>query len=359
MPKSTSAEDRLSDLRVFNDVARALTSTLELDDVLRVILEQMRPFFQTESWALLILDESANELFYAIAAGQITEDIKDLRIPLGEGMAGWVAKTGETLIVPNVEQDTRFKVQPINTRFRIHSAISLPLRSRKRILGVLQIFNCNLNTLTDYAIMFLHVLCDFAAIAIDNARSVKTIHELTITDDCTGLYNVRHLQRVLEFEVEKSNKEGAPFSVIFIDLDRFKSVNDKHGHLVGSRLLGEVGKWLYRTMRSTDLCFRYGGDEFILLLPETSKQECVDTCIRLRAKLREHSFDMGAGLELHVSASFGVATYPDDGISAQKIISAADDAMYNVKAEGRDGVAVAGSVIPQGSSAELPLHPQS
>lgn len=345
MPSPQSAEGKLKDLMVFHNVARALTSTLEVDEVLRAILEQMQPFFQPERWALLMLDEAANELYYVIAAGQASDELKDLRIPVGEGMAGWVAERGETLIVPKVQDDPRFN-QDKEGKFRIHSAISLPLRSRRRTLGVIQLFNSNLDSLTDYTIMFLHVLCDYAAIAIENARAVKRIQELTITDDCTGLFNVRHLQRVLEAEVERSSRVDKSFSLIFIDLDRFKQVNDKHGHLVGSGLLGAVGNWFDSITRPIDICFRYGGDEFIILMPETSKQEGMIACMGLRDRLRNHVFDMGNGLHLKVSASFGIATYPDDGITAQKVISAADDAMYNVKAEGRDGVAAAGSIVP-------------
>jgi diguanylate cyclase (GGDEF)-like protein len=351
MPNPPSAEGKLKDLMVFNNVARALTSTLELDEVLRAILEQMEPFFQPKSWALLMLDEAANELYYVIAAGQKSEELKNLRIPVGEGMAGWVAERGETLIVPEVEEDPRFSNDG-DGAFRIHSAISLPLRSRRRTLGVIQLFNCDLSSLTDYTIMFLHVLCDYAAIAIENARAVKRIHELTITDDCTGLFNVRHLQKVLENEIERSLRFKKSFTLIFIDLDRFKSVNDKHGHLIGSRLLGEVGRWLCSSGRSIDICFRYGGDEFIILMPETPKQEGVMACIGLRDSLRSHVFDMGNGLNLKVSASFGIAAYPDDGITPQRVISAADDAMYNVKADGRDGVAVAGSVLPTGIASQ-------
>jgi diguanylate cyclase (GGDEF)-like protein len=213
-------------------------------------------------------------------------------------------------------------------------------------LGVIQLFNSNLNGLTDYTISFLHILCDYAAIAIENARAVKRIHELTITDDCTGLFNVRHLQRVLESEVERSLRFQKSFSLIFIDLDRFKSVNDKHGHLVGSRLLSEVGGWFDRNTREIDICFRYGGDEFIILMPETPKQEGIAFCMQLRDQLRNHGFEMGPDLRLKISASFGIAAFPDDGVDVQRIISAADDAMYNVKAEGRDGVAIAGAILP-------------
>jgi diguanylate cyclase (GGDEF)-like protein len=118
----------------------------------------------------------------------------------------------------------------------------------------------------------LEALADFAAIAIENARHVERIHELTIRDDCTTLYNARHMGFVLETEVYRSQRYAYEFSLVFIDLDHFKVVNDTHGHLVGSKLLNEVGQVIETACRRIDYAFRYGGDEFVILLPQTSKE---------------------------------------------------------------------------------------
>lgn len=328
------------DLVVFHNLARALTSSLELDSILHAIMEQMRQFFEPETWSLLILDESTQELYYAVAVGQSEAGLRNMRVPLGEGMAGWVAQHGESLIVPDLEQDPRF-AGAYNGRFQLRSAICMPLLSRQRTLGVIQLFNCRLESMTEYTISFLHILCDYAAIAIENSRAVEKIHALTITDDCTGLYNQRHLQQKIEEEVTRSRRHHHPFSVIFLDLDHFKQVNDQHGHLIGSRLLAGIGQCLRDNIRPGDHAFRYGGDEFILLLPETTKAEAEQIARNLRQKLRSHVFEMGPDLRVQVSASFGVATFPEDGRNGHQVIRMADAMMYLVKGSTRDDVAVA------------------
>jgi diguanylate cyclase (GGDEF)-like protein len=329
---------QMDHLRVFHDVARALTSSLELDEILGAIMNKMAQFFGPERWSLLMVDDVSGELYYAIAVGENAESLKGLRVPLGEGVAGWVAATGNPLIVPDVALDPHWSAfASKHPDLKIQSIACVPVRSGNKTLGVIQLLNSKLDLLSEYSISFLRILCDYAAIAIQNARSMTLIQELTITDDVTGLFNARHLYTMLDEQVA----QGQVFSLMFVDLDHFKSVNDTHGHLVGSRLLAEIGGLMRRSLGPNNAAFRYGGDEFVALLPGMGKAAASGTTMALCEELRAARFLEGAGLSLSVSGSFGLASYPEDGNTVPTILRAADTMMYEAK-KTRNNVAVAG-----------------
>ena len=337
MTNETENRIPLEDLLVFHRLARSLTESFDLDTILRTILEHMERFIDADLWMLLMLDPASQELYYALAAGGEEANLRDLRVKVGEGVAGWVAEHGETLIVPEAIDDPRLHT-PHSSRVRnVRSVIALPLRGRKGTHGVIEILNPRTGQLNDYTIAFLHILADHAAIAIENAHDVARIQQLTITDDTTGLFNVRHLYDVLGRELD-GDRNGRPLSLAFIDLDRFKMVNDVNGHLVGSELLARAGQRLQELSRKQDYCFRYGGDEFVIFMPDTSREEALAQATQLHSALMATRFKMKNGLELTVSASVGLATSPDDGTTVHAIIGAADSRMYDVKANGRGHV---------------------
>jgi diguanylate cyclase (GGDEF)-like protein len=289
-----------------------------------------------------MVDEAQNDLYFAIAVGEAAERLKKVRLKLGEGIAGWVAKHGEQVISADAENDPRFARRvDETTQWETRSVICVPLRSRLRVLGVIQLVNVDLGRFNETEVFVLQALCDYAAIAIENARWVEKIQELTITDDCTGLFNARHLYKTLETEVYRSSRFGYEFSVLFIDLDHFKTVNDTHGHLIGSKLLAEIGYLIKAQLRLIDFAFRYGGDEFVVLLPQTGKDQALVVAKRLRDALRASNFCRDEGLNLNVRASMGLATYPHDARDAHDIIRQADEMMYLVKNTSRDNIGIA------------------
>jgi diguanylate cyclase (GGDEF)-like protein len=338
---------QMDHLRVFHDVARTLTTSLELEEILLAIMDKMANFFGPERWSLLMIDPVEKDLYYAIAVGEDSSTLRGLRVPVGQGVAGWVAATGNPLVVPNVSLDPHWSTFARNhPDLNIHSIACVPIRSGENTLGVIQLLNSKLDLLSEYSISFLRILCDYAAIAIQNARSVNLIHELSITDDCTGLFNARRLYAILDEKAALTTPMGkpVPFSLLFLDLDHFKSVNDTHGHLIGSRLLAEVGGLLKRIAGPDNPAFRYGGDEFVVLMPNVGKADAVALANALCDGLRGQTFLTGENLALRLSGSFGLATFPEDGATVPIIMRAADSMMYEVKNTTRDDVAVAGEV---------------
>src|SRR5271170_3669298 len=321
MPEAgTQLTRQNQELTIFHDVAKALTSSLDLDSILQTIMDKMAEYFRPDTWSLLMVDEGRDDLYFAIAVGD----------------------KGEARVVPDVAADPDFASRvDETTQWQTRSVICVPLRSKLRVLGVIQLVNVDLTQFKEAELFFLQSLCDYAAIAIENARWVEKIQELTITDDCTGLYNARHLYKTLETEVYRSSRFGYEFSVLFIDLDHFKAVNDTHGHLVGSRLLAEIGYLEKAQLRLIDYAFRYGGDEFVVLLPQTGKDQALVVAKRLRDALRASSFCRDEGLNLNVRASIGLATYPHDARDAHDIIRQADEMMYLVKNTTRDNIGIA------------------
>ncbi len=180
-----SGQREKGEVAVFQELGKALTSSLELDQVLRTIMEKIDEFLRPDNWSLLLLDEAKQELYFELAVGKASQALKDVRIKMGQGIAGWVAQHGETVVVPDTTKDTRFfsKVDE-KTKTETQSIVAVPVRFRDTCLGVIELINCiGPEGFDPRDLKLLEALADFAAIALENARHVKRIHELTITDD--------------------------------------------------------------------------------------------------------------------------------------------------------------------------------
>jgi diguanylate cyclase (GGDEF)-like protein len=329
-------------LAILTDIVKTANSILEPRKVIELVMAKIQQLIPSEAWSMLLVDEQSQELTFELALGDKGKDVSSYRVKIGEGVAGWVAQTGQPAIVNDVAHDPRFTRKfDEKTQFDTRSILCAPLISRGRTIGVVEIINRVGGRFTHADLDLLLSLVEPCAIAIENAILFQRTEQLTITDDLTKLFNSRYLNLYLGREIKRCKRHGIPLSVIFLDLDGFKGVNDQYGHLAGSGTLAEVGVILGRGVRESDILARYGGDEFVVVLPETAAPGALVIAERLRKSIEEHRFLEAQGLSAHISASFGISSYPDHALSPEGLIQKADQAMYRVKEREKNGIEVA------------------
>jgi diguanylate cyclase (GGDEF)-like protein len=322
------------------EISKAVASTLNMKEILSIILRRLSELILAQNWTLYLLDEEKKELSFEVVVGLQMNSVSDVRIRLGEGIAGAVALCGEPILVArDVHKDRRFskKVDDM-TGFVTRSLICLPLKIEGQVLGVIEVINPEDPSLFDeHFLPVLSILADFVAIAIANARNHRKIETLTVTDDVTGFFNTRFLHEHLN----ELLAAGETVSLVFLDLDHFKRVVDTHGHLLGSRMLKEVAETAAACLAERDRLVRYCGDEFVIILPGQNKQQAKETVSRLREALISAEFLVTEGLRVKARGSFGIANYPQDASDKARLLQLADEAMYQSKKLGKDRTTLA------------------
>lgn len=322
------------------EIAKALTSCLEVHSVLETIVKQVERLISPQAWSLLLVDKESGDLIFEVAFSPVAQQLHGLRLRKGEGIAGWVALNGEPLLIRDVSRDERFQGQfDRQFSFTTQSIVCVPMKIKDRVVGVIELINSmDKLAFNDADMAVLSAIADFAAIALENARNYDRINELVITDDLTGLYNSRHFTRLIDDECNRALRYHTEMTLVFLDLDRLKGINDVHGHLVGSRMLSEFGRLIGANIRASDKAARYGGDEFVIILPHTGKEQGLAMAAKFRRRLHESVFLSDDGQPIPLTASIGVASFPGDAATREELIRAADVAMYEAKRAGRDTI---------------------
>ena len=316
-----------------SDAIRKANASLEPVKVATWLVGESAGWFEAPGWAVIAHDPEGRPI--VVAHVGVTETLR----PGIWSVADWVLRNGVEFSSADLSTDPRTEAEVFG------SGIGFPLICRGKVIGALvaldPVASSGTLALDPSLVLAIRRLLEPAAIALDNAVSLQRAEAQSVTDDLTGLSNSRYLNAALRREAKRASRSGRPLSLLFLDLDGFKQVNDTHGHQAGSRTLAEAAGVIRGCARETDVVARFGGDEFSLILPDTSQDGAVSVAMRIRERLRAACYLTSEGLSIRLTASIGVATLPDVAASAEELLKAADTAMYRVKASGKDGIYIA------------------
>ncbi|HEX8143719.1 MAG TPA: sensor domain-containing diguanylate cyclase [Pyrinomonadaceae bacterium] len=313
-------------------------------------LDGLSPLIRAERWTIYLTSEEAGTdaaKLEPLAARGLTESHRELP------ETDWRrALMGDVLILSGAEsQAARESIRSgeiIRRREKQQRILAVPLLSGERVLGVLEAVRegegARLFSRADASL--LGALALPIASALSNSVRIAEAERLSLTDDLTKLHNARFLRQFLLSEIKRARRYGSTVAAFFLDLDDFKGINDGHGHLVGSHVLMEMAAVILSSVRDTDIVARYGGDEFVIILPESGLEQVLLVAERVRERIARHQFHGGRGLSLRLTASFGVAAFPQHAQSPQQLIACADRAMYEAKAANKNCIRLAPEPLP-------------
>ena len=308
------------------ELAQTLANSLSLKETLSVVAIRLKQMIPHDSIAFFVCQEGM--LIPEYVHGVDYDLFSSLRIPLGQGVSGWVARNEKPITNgnPSAECSHLGKSSFVTA---LQSALCVPLRGREGVAGVLTLYCCEKNSFTTEHLRMLLAASSKLGVSIENALQYEKAQSTASTDFLTGLPNARSICLHLDTELARVRRSKGSLAVLLCDLDGFKAVNDKYGHLTGNRLLQEVATKFKSSCREYDQVGRLGGDEFVFVLSEVTKDVVAEMEERLTCAVQEASHSVCG--ETVVSVSVGSAFYPNDGVSAEELLSEADRSMYQIK----------------------------
>lgn len=322
-----------------------LSSTSRLAELLRHVVDYAREVGKCDTCAICLVADG-NESFSVVVAEGYRKDLLGKTFPLeSPTWAAWVLRAREEPLAIRMERRSGMPIlDPKESPTTGAGFLAVPLKAHQRVCGALFLTREG-ETFTARELRLLRIYCNQAAVAIENAIVYERVENLAATDGLTGLFNRRYFESALTRELSRADRSGTAFALLLLDIDHFKSFNDTYGHAMGDLVLKKVATTLRRCLRQADVLARFGGEEFVVLLPQVSSDGAVDSAERIRASLERSGIHPG-GPRKRVTMSIGLAMFPEHGESAESLLRAADEALYAAKERGRNCVVRAEVAAP-------------
>ncbi len=311
------------------EITRVINSGRDLEYVLSFVSKEIVSLMNAETASVMLLDESGTELLSKASFGLTPNEEKNITFKVGEGVAGWVVSNGLPARIGDVTQDKRFKVSQHQDNI-ISSLIAVPLKIHNNIIGVLTATHSQKEAFDVQDETILTLLGNSIVLDIENAR----LYRLSITDPLTKVYNRQFLYNKLPEEISRFKRYKTPLSIIMFDVDYFKKFNDTYGHNAGDYILKNLATIVRQNIRSVDMLVRYGGEEFLILSPESTIDDAASIAERIRTEVANTVF-VFEDKDLKITISLGVSQYRD-GLAPEEFIKEADMALYRAKQNGRN-----------------------
>ncbi len=321
--------EREEELSVINNSSAILTSSMDIQGIFGAFIEELKKVVDVV-WSSIVLLEETGLHCAALSSAEGSAYQVGERIPSEGTGTGWVITQKKLFIEPDLAQERYFNTGGVFYKLGLRTVVYLPLIAKGRAIGSFIVASKQPHCYSQQQIKLLEQLAGQIAMPLENAQLYARAEKKARVDELTRLYNRRSLDEMIDSEISRHSRYGGVFSLAILDLDSFKAYNDTYGHLSGDRLLADVGACISSTIRTSDSAFRYGGDEFAILLPHTPLEAAYRVTERVRKKIGER----GNCGDKPVTASIGLASWPDHGISHTDIIAAADATLYQAKRMG-------------------------
>jgi len=319
------------------DLAQTLSSTLELEHVLSLLSHRTRRLLQASSCAVFLFDESEPRSLTAhCASGRYCEALRGSSAKLGEGVTGATALSANPYIGKYDQNDLLLGMTG-QALPELRSCICAPIVSGGRVIGTINAYDVAAQAFTDDDLRTLSMIAGRASMAIQNACTFERVRDSAMRDSLTCLHNGRYLSSFLDHEMSRATRLGEALSILQIDLDHFKEINDLFGHPAGDTVLRDVARIFENSVRDYDVVARTGGDEFVVVLPSTPASEAQVTAERIKESVNEYAGSCANCAAVGLSASVGLATYPDDATDLETLLKRGDAAMYRDKRAKKQG----------------------